>query len=282
MMNDERGTYPFLSFIIRHSAFIIRIDSRMDAYANPLKRKLDAGETALGFWVSLESPSITEIAATLGFDWVLIDAEHGQLEYKEIIEHLRAARGSQTAVLVRITEIQPGIIKRVLDLGADGIMVPQVNTPEEAALAVRLAKYPPQGIRGLGGERATRWGLNKAEYLVTANRETLVIPMMETPDSAANIEKIAAVPGIDAVYFGPGDFSSFSGHLGQWEGPGVAEQLLAVKEKLLARHIPCGIAGTDLADAKRRVEQGFRMISIGSDTGALIAAMKAGLQAFGR
>jgi 2-keto-3-deoxy-L-rhamnonate aldolase RhmA len=254
----------------------------MDAYANPLKRKLVAGETALGFWVSLESPSIAEIAATLGFDWVLIDAEHGQLEYKEIIEHLRAARGSQTAVLVRITEIQPGIIKRVLDLGADGVMVPQVNTPEEAALAVRLAKYPPQGIRGLGGERATRWGLNKTEYLATANRETLVIPMMETPESAANIEKIAAVPGIDAVYFGPGDFSSFSGHLGQWEGPGVAEQLLAVKEKLLARHIPCGIAGADLADAKRRVEQGFRMISIGSDTGALIAAMKAGLQAFGR
>lgn len=254
----------------------------MDAYINPLKRKLAAGETALGFWVSLESPSITEIAATLGFDWVLIDAEHGQLDYKEIVEHLRAARNSQTAVLVRITEIQPGIIKRVLDLGADGIMVPQVNSPEEAALAVRLAKYPPLGIRGLGGERATRWGIKKAEYLAAANRETLVIAMMETPESAACIEAIAAVPGIDAVYFGPGDFSSFSGHLGQWEGPGVAEQLLAVKEKLLARHIPCGIAGTDLADAKRRVEQGFKMISIGSDTGALIASMKAGLEAFGR
>lgn len=254
----------------------------MDAFANPLKQKLTAGETALGFWVSLESPSITEMAATVGLDWVLIDAEHGQLDYKEIIEHLRAARNSRTAVLVRITEIQPGIIKRVLDLGADGIMVPQVNTPEEAALAVKLAKYPPDGIRGLGGERATRWGLTKAAYVAAANRETLVIPMMETPESAANIERIAAVPGIDAVYFGPGDFSSFSGFIGQWEGPGVAEEILKVKEKLLARHIPCGIAGSDLTDAKHRAEQGFQMIAIGSDSGALIAAMKAGLQAFGR
>lgn len=254
----------------------------MDDYLNPLKRKLTAGETALGFWVSLEAPAITEIAATLGLDWVLIDAEHGSLELKEIVEHFRAARNSQTAVLVRITEIQPGIIKRALDLGADGIMVPQVNTAEEAALAVRLAKYPPQGLRGLGGERATRWGLTKAAYLAAANRETLVIPMMETPESAANIEKIAAVPGIDAVYFGPGDFSSFSGYLGEWEGPGVAEQLLTVKEKLLARHIPCGIAGTDPADCQRRVEQGFRMISIGSDTGAIINAMKTGLRAMGR
>lgn len=254
----------------------------MDAYTNPLKRKLAAGETALGFWVSLESPTITEIAATLGLDWVLIDAEHGQLDYKEIIEHTRAARNSQTAVLVRITEIQPGIIKRVLDLGADGIMVPQVNTAEEAALAVRLAKYPPQGIRGLGGERATRWGITKASYLAAANRETMVIPMMETPESARNIEAIAAVPGVDAVYFGPGDYSSFSGHLGQWEGPGVAEQLLEVKEKLLARHIPCGIAGTDLADAKKREEQGFRMLAIGSDTGALINTMKSALQSFDR
>lgn len=254
----------------------------MNDFTNPLRKKLAAGETALGFWVSLEAPAITEIAATLGLDWVLIDAEHGHLELKEIVEHFRAARNSETAVLVRITEIQPGIIKRALDLGADGIMVPQVNTAAEAALAVRLAKYPPQGIRGLGGERATRWGLTKASYLSTANRETMVIPMMETPESAANIEAIAAVPGIDAVYFGPGDFSSFAGHLGAWEGPGVAEQLLAVKEKLLARHVPCGIAGTDLADCQRRVDQGFRMISIGSDTGAIIAAMKAGLQAFGR
>jgi 2-keto-3-deoxy-L-rhamnonate aldolase RhmA len=254
----------------------------MEAYTNPLRKKLSAGETALGFWISLEAPSITEIATTLGLDWVLIDAEHGHLDFREIAEHIRALRNSSTAALVRIAEIQAGLIKRVLDLGADGIMVPQVNTAEEAALAVRLAKYPPQGIRGLGGERATRWGLAKSSYTSTANRETMVIPMMETPESAEHIEAIAAVPGVDAVYFVPGDFSSFSGHLGAWEGPGVAEALLAVKEKLLARHVPCGIAGADLKDARRRMEQGFQMISVGSDTGAIIAAMKDGLSAFGR
>src|SRR4051794_31244249 len=109
---------------------------------NSLKRKLVAGKVTHGLWVTLESPTITEIAVTLGFDWVVIDAEHGHLDYKDIMEHVRVTRNTDTTPLVRVQEIQQGIIKRVLDVGAAGIIVPQVTSPEEVERAVRFAKYP--------------------------------------------------------------------------------------------------------------------------------------------
>src|SRR5262245_36878556 len=117
---------------------------------NFLKPKLARGETTLGLWVTLESPAITEIAVTLGLDWVVIDTEHGSLDFKEVVEHLRVTRNSGTTPLVRIPETTPGIIKRVLDLGAQGIIVPQVNHAEEVATAARFVKYPPEGTRGVG------------------------------------------------------------------------------------------------------------------------------------
>src|SRR5215472_6059292 len=147
---------------------------------NLLKQKLARGETALGLWVTLESPSITEIAVALGYDWVCIDAEHGHLDFKEIQEHVRAARNSGTTALVRIQEIEQGLIKRVLDIGAEGILVPQVTSAAEVEQAVRFAKYPPRGVRGVGGERATTWGMQLRTATRSADQETLVIPLMET------------------------------------------------------------------------------------------------------
>src|SRR5437870_12293353 len=113
-------------------------------YQNILKQKLAAQQTTLGLWITLESPSITEIAVELGYDWVVIDAEHGHLDFKEILEHLRATRNATTTPLVRVQEIEQGLIKRVLDLGAAGILIPQVTTAAEVDQAVRFAKYPPQ------------------------------------------------------------------------------------------------------------------------------------------
>src|SRR5262245_26900572 len=109
---------------------------------NVLKAKLARGDTTLGMWVTLEAPTITEIAVTLGLDWVVVDTEHGHLDFKEVVEHIRATRNTPTTPLVRIPETTPGIIKRVLDLGAHGIIVPQVNSAEGVALAVRYSKYP--------------------------------------------------------------------------------------------------------------------------------------------
>src|SRR5262245_20177291 len=193
---------------------------RYMSFHNSLKDKLTRHETTLGMWVTLESASITEIAVELGYDWVVIDAEHGHLDFKEILDHVRATRNSNTTPLVRIQEIEQGLIKRVLDIGAAGILVPQVNTAAEVEQAVRFAKYPPQGVRGVGGERATRWGTRLADYALAANDEIMVIPLIETVAAGEAIDAILAVQGVDAIYFGPADYSASAGFLGQWEGPG--------------------------------------------------------------
>lgn len=237
---------------------------------NTLKTKLAEGRATYGLWVTLESPTITEIATVLGFDWVVIDAEHGHLDYKDVMEHVRVTRHTDTVPLVRIPEVQQGLIKRVLDIGAAGILVPQVYGPEEVEKAVRFAKYPPWGIRGVGGERATLWGMGRKECTARANAETMVIPLVETVEAGKRIEEILDIPGVDAIQFGPADYSSSAGYLGEWEGPGVAEQLLAIKDRIVARGVACGIMGTSVENAKLRQSQGFRLIGVASDTGLLI------------
>ncbi len=246
---------------------------------NPLQEKLAANRLTRGLWVTLEAPSITEIAATLGFDWVVIDAEHGHLDFKDIVEHIRATRGSSTTPLVRIAEIQQGLIKRVLDLGAAGIIVPQVTGPEDVAQAVRFAKYPPLGIRGVGGERATCWSMHLAESTRDANQRTMVIPLIETVAAYQALDAIMAVPGVDALYVGPADLSASAGHLGQWEGPGVAEMVLSIQKRAAARRLPCGIMATSLENARQRRDEGFRMIGVASDTGLIIRGAQQALKA---
>ena len=248
-------------------------------HANALKRKLAGGRAAHGLWVTLESPTITEIATVLGFDYVVIDAEHGHLDYKELLEHVRVTRHTETAALVRIPEIQQGLIKRVLDLGADGILVPQVYAADEVERAVRFAKYPPRGIRGLGGERATMWGMGVRECTARANAETMVIPLMETVPAGERIDALLDIPGVDAIQFGPADYSSSAGYLGEWEGPGVAERLLAIKDRIVARGVPCGVLARHPEDAKMRQDQGFRMIAAATDTGLLIRGATESLKA---
>ncbi len=237
---------------------------------NHLKRKLARGETALGIWITLESPTITEIAVMLGLDWVVIDTEHGHLDFKEVVEHLRATRNSTITPLVRVQEIEQGTIKRMLDLGAHGIIVPQVQTAAEVEQAVRFAKYPPWGVRGVGGERATHWGLGLKSQTATADRETQVVPLLETVAAGEAIESILDVRGVDAIFFGPADYSASAGHLGEWEGPGVAERILTLKDRIRARGVPCGVMATGIDDALMRKRQGFQMIGIGSDSGLLI------------
>jgi 2-keto-3-deoxy-L-rhamnonate aldolase RhmA len=246
-----------------------------------LKQKLREGEPVFGLWITLESPTIMEIAVQLGLDWVCIDTEHGHLDLKEVVEHLRAGARSRTAVLVRIQEIEQGAIKRVLDLGAHGILVPQICHAEEVKAAVRFAKYPPQGIRGVGAERATLWGkaLSRAR---TANENTLVIPFIETVDASKNVDSIMAVPGVDAFFFGPADFSASSGYPGEWEGPGVAESILLLKDRLRARSLPCGIMATDCQNGKLRIAQGFQMIGLGADCGLLIRGITDMIEGLGR
>ncbi len=246
-----------------------------------LKQKLRNGETTFGLWITLEAPTITEIAVRLGLDWICIDTEHGHLDFKEVVEHLRAAVRSSTTTLVRVQEVEQGLIKRILDLGADGILIPQIYAAEEVSNAVRFAKYPPRGIRGIGGERSTLWGkaLRRAR---TANDSTLVIPLIETVDAARNLESIMKVPDVDGFFLGPADFSASAGYPGDWEGPGVAEELIRIKDRLRERGLPCGIMATDSDNGRLRLEQGFQMIGLGSDCRLLIRSVSEMMEGLGR
>lgn len=240
---------------------------------NRLRALLKQKATTYGLWVTMESPTLTEIAGALGMDWVCVDMEHGHLDFREVMEHVRAVRGSETTVLVRVPEIQGEKVKRVLDIGAHGVLLPLVRSRADVERGMRLARYPPEGERGVGGERAVKWGLGFQEYLDHANEETLIIPLIETVDAAENIDDVLSVPGIEAIFFGPSDLSTDYGYLGQWEGPGVAQKILDIRNKADAMGIGSGIMTTSVEDGLMRRDQGFAMVGLGSDSGLLIRSI---------
>jgi 2-dehydro-3-deoxyglucarate aldolase len=254
---------------------------------NPLRAKWKGGETTYGLWVTLESASISEIAAEIGIDWICVDMEHGSLSYRDVVQHARAARGSGMAVLARVPATAVDTVKRCLDLGVDGVLLPLVRNADELREGFKHARYPSLGARGIGGERAVGWGLHLDEYLARANEETLVIPLIETAEAAANIDDILAVEGLEAIFFGPADLSASLGHLGVWEGPGVADDILRITKLAVERGVTAGVVGTSTEDSLRRKEQGFRMIALGSDAGMMIRQIKSQFgslkgQTFGR
>ena len=247
-----------------------------------MRQKLAAGDSVFGLWVTLESASITEMAVALGMDWVVIDAEHGHLDWHDILDHVRAAVRSDTVVLVRIAELNGGLIKRVLDIGADGVVVPWVEDAEQVARAVSFAKYPLDGLRGIGAERATAWGRAMAAHVAEANDHVLVVPIIESVAAAQNIQALVAVPGVELFFFGPADFSSTAGYAGQWEGPGVAEQILAAKDAVRAAGKHCGLLASSNANLLERQAQGFRMLGLGMDGGLLLRALDEALKTVDR
>lgn len=247
-----------------------------------LRQQLAADTPTFGLWVTMESPSITEIAVALGVDWVVIDAEHGHLDWKEIVDHLRATARSETVALVRVAELNAALIKRALDCGADGVVVPWIETAEQLRQAVSFARYPLEGVRGIGGERATGWGQALAEHTAEANAHVLVVPIIETVRTVRQVSQMCLVDGAELFFFGPADFSSTAGARGQWEGPGVAQQILQMKDTLRKAGKPCGLIATSHDNLRERVEQGFRLIGLGMDTGLLIRSLRAALAVAGR
>ena len=247
-----------------------------------LREKLAADEPVYGLWVTLESASITEMAVALGLDWVVVDAEHGQLDWRDILEHIRATVRSDTVVLVRLAEVNIGLVKRALDIGADGVVVPWIESVDQLESAIRFAHYPPAGLRGIGAERATCWGHCFVEYVEEANEHVLVVPIIESVTGAQNIQRLLEVAGTELFYFGPADFSSTAGFPGQWEGPGVAAQILAAKEAIRAAGKNCGVVATSNENLDERRSQGFRMLALGLDGGLLLRSIRGALAHVGR
>jgi 2-keto-3-deoxy-L-rhamnonate aldolase RhmA len=246
-----------------------------------LRAKVSAGRPAFGLWVTLESASISEMAVALGLDWIVIDAEHGHLDWGDILDHIRATVRSNTVALVRVTELNAGLIKRALDIGADGIVIPWIESPEQLQQAVAFANYPPEGSRGIGAERATGWGECFRQHAEEANENVIVAPVIETVTAGKNIAKMCRVPGVDFFFLGPADYSSSAGYRGQWEGPGVAESLASIREKIIASGKHCGIVTSSPQNAQERCRQGFRLVGLGLDSGLILRGLHGALQALG-
>ncbi|QYM80690.1 cupin domain-containing protein [Horticoccus luteus] len=247
-----------------------------------LRAKLRSSQPVYGLWITLESPSICEMAVALGLDWVTIDAEHGHLDWKEIVEHVRAAVRSETVVLVRLAENSPALIKRALDVGADGVVLPWIETVAQLEAAVAAATYPPGGVRGIGAERATCWGNCFVEHAAEADVNVLVVPIIETVRAVENIEQLAAVEGVEAYFFGPADLSSTAGYPGKWEGPGVPEMIAKARTALRRAGKHCGVVATSEQNLTERREQGFGMLGLGLDAGLLLRSLHAALGSQGR
>lgn len=246
------------------------------------REKIARDETVAGLWVTLESASITEMAVALGLDWVVVDAEHGHLDWKEILDHIRATVRSDTVALVRIAEQNAGLVKRALDIGADGVVIPWMETAEQLQEARNMAMYPPRGIRGIGAERATCWGQCLGEHTATADEEILVVPLIESVKGAENVDSLLRIDGVDTFFFGPADFSATAGFPGQWEGPGVAESIRIAATKIQNAGKTTGVVATSMDNFREREQAGFRMLGLGLDAGLLIRELRRSLGEIGR
>lgn len=245
------------------------------------REKLAADTPVYGLWVTLESPAITEMAVAMGLDWVVIDAEHSHLDWKEIVAHIRAAVRSDTVVIVRLVERDTGLVKRALDIGADGVAAPWINSAEDLQELIYDSRYPPEGRRGVGGDRATVWGQCFREHTQAANENVLILPNIEHVSVVDEMPQMCQLDGAEVFFFGPADFSATAGYVGQWEGPGVAEKILNLKDTMRAAGKHAGIIATSIEDLHLRCEQGFRMIALGTDMGMMMGSLHKTLGAVG-
>jgi 2-dehydro-3-deoxyglucarate aldolase/4-hydroxy-2-oxoheptanedioate aldolase len=243
--------------------------------------RLRNGELLIGTLVTLSSPEATEVMAHVGFDWLFIDTEHGPFDALGALALLQAA-GEKCPCIVRVPVGDEVWIKKALDIGAAGIIVPQVNSAEQAERVVRYCKYPPEGVRGVGLARAHGYGGQFQEYLAEANQNIAVILQAEHKDAVANIQSIVKVPGIDALLIGPYDLSASMGKMGQVTDPEVQGAVSTVRQACLGAGIRLGAFGVSAEAVAPYIGQGFTLIAVGVDVLFLSAAAKETLAKLGR
>jgi 4-hydroxy-2-oxoheptanedioate aldolase len=237
----------------------------MNVTANQFKRALQSERPLIGFWNSLGTPAATEILADAGLDWILIDTEHAPNELPVVAHQLRAMAGAAATPVVRPAWNDPVLIKRILDLGVQTLLVPYVQSAQEAARAVAATRYPPLGIRGVAAvHRANRYG-RVSDYFSRANDEMCVIVQLETPAALEHLEAIATVDGLDAVFIGPSDLAASLGHPGEPRHPDVRSAIEGACRRARAIRIPIGILAPFEEDAKHFLEIGFNFVAVGSD-----------------
>ncbi|MEM1989603.1 MAG: aldolase/citrate lyase family protein [Candidatus Bathyarchaeia archaeon] len=244
-------------------------------FSKTFKVRLKSGEPLLGTVISTPEPDIAEFMSTLGFDWFWIDMEHCPLEIKSVQTILQAIRGSDVASLVRVPWNDPVYIKRVLDLGPDGVIIPWVNSRTDAENAIRYCMYPPKGIRGCGPRRPV-WFRVFTEYVTRADEEVVIVTQIETREALENIRGILSVKGLDATMIGPADLSASLGFLGNPKSPVVTEAIKRILEAHKGTDVVPGIFSS-ADDAGKYLEMGFKLICIGSDLDFLARGAKEAL-----
>jgi len=243
-------------------------------FTNKTKQRLLEGHLAIGQWISLPSPPVAELVSGFGMDWLVIDAEHGPAGWETVEEIVRAMKGTDVTPLIRVPGNDPVFIKKALDRGGYGV-VPMVSTAAHATAAVAAAKFPPEGIRGVAGTRASRYGLDLADYVAHWNQQVLVICQLETTESVQNAEAIAAVPGVDVLFVGPNDLSATLGVFRQFEHPDYRRAVDRILNAARTHHKAPGIMASGADDALVQIDRGFRFVSVASDTRMLAAATAA-------
>lgn len=242
---------------------------------NPVKEKLQKGESAIGTFVGIGHPDITERLSIVGFDWLLLDGEHGPMGFETMQMMMQSMRGDSCSPIVRVQWNDPVVIKRSLDIGAHGVLIPWVNNKEEAEAAVSACKYPPQGLRGCGPRRAALIG--GRDYIATANESLLVAVQIETATAVKNIADILAVDGVDVAYIGPVDLSmNMFGVPGKWDDPVYLQAFDTVLEAAAKAGKPAGMyCGS--GNIEWAIEKGFKFNSVDSDDAFLLTAARAAL-----
>lgn len=248
---------------------------------NAFKQKLQqAGAgTPVGTWIMAASPLVTEAMGHAGFDWGVIDMEHTPIDMMGLVHLLQATAATPMTPVVRVPWNDVVTIKRVLDAGATTLLVPFIQNAQEAEAAVRATRYPPAGVRGMAGmSRGSKFGTTP-HYLTNANQGMCVVLQLETPEAITDLENIAAVPGVDALFIGPGDLSGTMGYPGQLTHP----EVIAVTEQAVARAkalgMPIGTVGGTPEVVARYLAMGFDFVAIASDLGLLMRSAQSALAA---
>ena len=241
----------------------------MPAPPNLFRARLKSGVCQYGLWVSLGEAYSTEILGRAGFDWLLIDGEHAPNDVRSIMRQLQALSGSSSHPVVRPPVGEPIIIKRLLDIGVQTLLIPMVETSAQASELVKMTRYPPHGIRGVGSvTRASGFG-RTPEYLKTANDEICLLVQVETPLGIRNIPSIAAVDGVDGIFIGPADLAAGMGHLGDVNHPDVVKAIGHAIEDIRQAGSAAGILAIQPEAAKLWVAASARFVAVGIDVGLL-------------
>ena len=233
---------------------------------NVMKQKLKDGEPVVGLFNNLQEPSVIEVLGLLGLDFAIMDAEHTTLSPETAENLYRAAELRGLSTVTRIGENSQQVIQKFIDAGSQGVLIPMVNTAEEAQRVVDSVKYPPIGRRGLAGPRAADYGLGEpiADYVRSANEETLVAIQIETLEAVDNFEEIAALDHVDVLFFGPSDLSSVLGYPGQTRHPEVLELIERLGKRTVELGKAAGTIGRDLDDYRYWRERGIQWVASGT------------------